>query len=152
MVCFHHCVERSRCGPPHAGDAAAGRGARHLPPAVRRRAVRQVQVLDAVDVAPRRRLHQGTVRCGSHALSREVCPGPRCPKLAPLCVCGCLCVRLRQLFTFGPVVSDGYGVGYFIKPDHMCFNITAWNNSTKTPASDLTAALSDALKTMLALE
>jgi hypothetical protein len=61
--------------------------------------------------------------------------------------CGCTI----QLFTFGPVVSDGYGVGYMIKPDSMCINVTAWNDGTKTRASDFTEAVERALHKMLAL-
>jgi hypothetical protein len=48
-------------------------------------------------------------------------------------------------------VSDGYGVGYMIKADSMCFNVTAWNDGTPTRASDFTEAVERALHKMLAL-
>ncbi len=58
---------------------------------------------------------------------------------------------MLQLFTFGPVVSNGYGIGYFIKPDHMTFNVTAWNKTTKTTASDFASAVDHAMQQMIAL-
>ena len=65
-------------------------------------------------------------------------------------MCWCrMCVV--QLFTFGPVVSDGYGIGYMIKPETMCFNVTAWNDGTKTTAGDFTSSLDKALHSMITL-
>ena len=56
---------------------------------------------------------------------------------------------MLQLFAFGPVVDDGYGIGYMIHPESMCFNVTAWNHKkTPTAAKDLTEALNGALRDM----
>ena len=59
---------------------------------------------------------------------------------------------LVQLFTFGPVVDDGYGIGYMIHPDAMCFNVTAWTHrASPTPACQFVDSLRQALLDMDAL-
>lgn len=46
-------------------------------------------------------------------------------------------------------MDDGYGIGYMIHGDNMCFNVTGWNHkSTPTPAKELTASLKKALVDM----
>ncbi len=45
-------------------------------------------------------------------------------------------------------MSDGFGIGYFIQPDDMVFNITAWNAGSPMKAVDLTAALNASLRDM----
>lgn len=40
------------------------------------------------------------------------------------------------LFGFGPVVDDGYGVGYSVGPDTTTFNVTAWVGRRPAPVAD----------------
>lgn len=49
-----------------------------------------------------------------------------------------------KLFTFGPVVGDGYGVGYFVSPDLMMFDVTAWTDGTPHSAADFATAVEEA--------
>lgn len=51
-----------------------------------------------------------------------------------------------EVFAFGPVVDDGYGIGYMIHPSAMTFNVTAWNRKcTPTSAAQFTQALQASL-------
>jgi carnitine O-acetyltransferase len=59
---------------------------------------------------------------------------------------------MAQLFAFGPVVDDGYGIGYMIHNNGMSFNITGWNHkSTPTSSKDFAASMKKALLDMDAL-
>lgn len=57
-----------------------------------------------------------------------------------------------NLFAFGPVVDDGYGIGYMIHNDSMSFNVTGWSNkSTPTHSRDFANALKGSLASMESL-
>ena len=54
-----------------------------------------------------------------------------------------------QLFGFGPVVEDGFGLAYMIHPDAVTVNITAWAHAGNSPRTDPGAfvqALEESLK------
>eukprot|EP00754_Rhynchopus_humris_P041630 Rhum_TRINITY_DN25180_c0_g1::Rhum_TRINITY_DN25180_c0_g1_i1::g.181418::m.181418/K00624/E2.3.1.7; carnitine O-acetyltransferase len=50
-----------------------------------------------------------------------------------------------RLFGFGPVVADGFGVGYMIKNDSVSFNITAKYSDRSTSCTVLASLLEEAL-------
>ncbi len=56
-------------------------------------------------------------------------------------------VPLRSAFCnhFGPVIEDGYGVAYVVKPDELHFSVASFRRSDKTD----TAAFTDAIMTAL---
>jgi carnitine O-palmitoyltransferase 2 len=49
-----------------------------------------------------------------------------------------------DLFGFGPVVSDGYGIGYMIFADHVPMNITSFSG-TGTSSSAMAESIKKAL-------
>ena len=50
-----------------------------------------------------------------------------------------------DLFGFGPVVGDGYGIGYLILSDEIPMNITSFKDNPETSSPALAASLTQAL-------
>jgi Choline/Carnitine o-acyltransferase len=105
--------------------------------------------------------HPAFSRSNSWRLSTSHLGGPHTSVRLPSSglengMCGSVTLRTVptacQLFTFGPVVDDGYGIGYMIHNDSMSFNITGWNHkATPTSAKDFAASMRKALLDMDAL-
>ena len=50
-----------------------------------------------------------------------------------------------ELFGFGPVVGDGYGIGYLIFGDEIPMNITSFKDNAETSSPAMAASLTQAL-------
>jgi len=50
-----------------------------------------------------------------------------------------------RLFTFGPVVPNGYGIGYQVLDDSIPINITAWNDDQETSSAELGSRIQENL-------
>jgi carnitine O-acetyltransferase len=50
-----------------------------------------------------------------------------------------------SLFGFGPVVGDGFGIGYMIKNNSISFNITSKNSQPWTSSAIYTLLLEESL-------
>ena len=55
------------------------------------------------------------------------------------------------LFGFGPVVSDGFGIGYMIKNNSICFNVTSKYTSPFNSSTIFASFLASALLHMKAI-
>ena len=57
----------------------------------------------------------------------------------------------NEVFNFGPVCADGYGVGYLVHHDQLLFNVTAFKTSNETDADELANAIRDSLTSIRTL-
>ncbi|MEM0984911.1 MAG: choline/carnitine O-acyltransferase [Pseudomonadota bacterium] len=62
-------------------------------------------------------------------------------------------VPLKTAFCnhFGPVMEDGYGVAYVVKPDELHFSVSSFRRSEKTDTAGFTIAIVQALHDVMAV-